>query len=112
MTDLIKCLTCRGKNWSQCLKSATYEQCQVGEVCRAEIRKRNGQIRDMIHGCKQEHACNDQQKQNFTPEGTKSHHQCRPFATRGPSVCRACCSSDNCTKNIRHDYRIDWIIKN
>merc|ERR1712046_337662 len=108
LTDF-KCLTCRGKNLTECLKTATYEHCHIGETCRVEIRKRNGVVREMIHGCKQEHACNDQQKQNFAPPENKSQHQCRPFATRGPSVCRACCSSDNCTENIRHNYRIDWI---
>jgi len=46
-------------------------------------------------GCKSRRACSDNMKQNF--KGKWADRQCKPWAwyTKGPSVCRQCCNTDD-----------------
>ena len=47
-------------------------------------------------GCKQEGACKNMQIQNFQ-NANPDYTQCRPEAKYNESVCRQCCTDDNCT---------------
>ena len=53
-----QCLTCYGAGNTSadtllaCTTTTTYEECNEGDVCMIEMRRRNGQIVDMRTGCK------------------------------------------------------------
>ena len=55
-----QCLTCYGAGntsadtLAACTASTTYDECNEGDVCMIEMRRRNGQIVDMRTGCKGE----------------------------------------------------------
>lgn len=102
-----QCLTCNAVNTTQCAAEGTYETCFVGQTCHFELREKNGIQIQVIKGCKQEHSCHDQRKQNFT-NGKRHHQQCRPGHQRGPSVCRKCCKTENCTENFDTSVRSNW----
>jgi len=89
-----QCWTCDAKNPAECAQDGFWETCFVGQTCRDEVRWRNGKIRQIIQGCKQRHACNDQKGQNFNGEKPRDH-QCSPRRSKGASVCRQCCNGHN-----------------
>ena len=111
-----QCLTCYGAGATSaltlaaCTASTTYNECNEGDVCMIEMRRRNGQIVDMRTGCKgtflakkttkiykndvARHACLNLQRINFMGHAP-FYTQCRPedpLTGRrfGASVCRQC----------------------
>jgi len=103
-----QCLTCVAANLTQCNAVGTMETCYVGETCHFEMRQKNGATIQVKKGCKQEHSCHDQRKQNFVKDNKRHQQQCRPQMRRGPSVCRKCCKEENCTDNFDVNVRSNW----
>lgn len=103
-----QCLTCVASNVTQCEQEGSYETCFVGQTCHFELREKNGEVIQVKKGCKQEHSCHDQRKQNFTQNSNRNHQQCRPGQKRGPSVCRKCCSENGCTEGFDVSIRANW----
>merc|ERR1712130_139408 len=92
-----KCFHCNSKSFTECQETGQYKQC-LGDtdVCMVELRKRNGNIRKVQLGYKQELACENDKVNNFN--GKWAEWQCRPWKwmRHGPSVCRQCCKKDGC----------------
>lgn len=111
--DGASCMTCNGAGSntaatiSMCDANTSYVECEDGDVCMIEQRRRNGELVEMKTGCKARHACLNLQRLNFYPNGEAAHirpwmTQCRPedpLTGRrfGASVCRQCFTT--CTGN-------------
>ena len=56
-------------------------------------------------GCKEFGACKANRKQNFIKG---RFGQCRPDIVNGPSVCRQCCTTDQCTRFYNPKTFLEW----
>lgn len=79
-------------------------------LCMIEVRKRDGEIEGVCMGCKAVDACLNQKAENF-PVG-RYPWQCLPTRTSGPSVCRQCCNTAECTTDFLPTYDDNWITWN
>merc|ERR1712025_163150 len=82
-------------NFTSCYEIGMMKPCAENQgACMIEIRKRDGVMESVCMGCKQIAACKANRAQNFWKS-----RQCRPGASEGPSVCRQCCNTPDCTMN-------------
>ena len=116
----------------ECEKIGVYRTCpHNAQSCMIETRKRNG-IMEQVNqgniyelsacesqylfgsnvsfikvcmGCKEYAACNANRKQNFI---RGRFGQCRPEQPNGPSVCRQCCTTDQCTRFFNPTSYLGW----
>ena len=102
----IKCFTCSASSFSICAAAGSSKTCGRNQVCMLELRKRNQKVIQVHMGCKQRNDCLVQQSQNFMHNNWR-YNQCRPTATRGPSVCRACCEKDLCFGSSEETFSFD-----
>jgi len=82
-------------------------------ACQVEYRSRKGAVEQVSMTCKQEHACNNNKKQNFIDWRLgKWATQCRPERWWTHSVCRQCCTSPSGCFDADTDFttwkRTDW----
>lgn len=99
---LLKCWNCHADSFDLCEQTGYLQTCQENEEsCELEIRERKGFVLQIFTGCKSKEACTNNMANNF--QGTNpAYTQCRP---EGPeegymhSVCRQCCSEENCIKD-------------
>jgi len=106
----ITCFHCDAPTYEECVDIGESKQCAyVGTgppTCMIELRKRNGGLFGVCMGCKAQEACLKQKENNF-PLDPWHPWQCRPTDTAGPSVCRQCCDTDNCTKDFLNTANVD-----
>lgn len=89
----LQCMRCSGKDFKTCNQRGKMVTCAKYEVCMTSVRKRNNKILHVLKDCKQTLACLNMKRHNFNKN--RRPNQCRPWAPRGPSVCRQCCAVDN-----------------
>lgn len=100
----LTCWKCNAKSFDDCEAYGYVETCQSNqESCELEIRERShyksqARIIEQINmGCKQKMACENNHSQNFQGDNP-AYTQCRPEMDYTHSVCRQCCSENNCVK--------------
>jgi len=98
----LKCWKCHADSFDLCEQTGYLQTCQDNEEsCELEIRERKGYVLQILTGCKSKNACLNNMAQNFQGDND-AYTQCRP---EGPtvgymhSVCRQCCSEENCIKD-------------
>jgi len=99
----LSCWTCDAYSFDDCHKKGKLRKCNANEgSCFLEIRERrnngyNGNFKYVCMGCKATDACQNLKAQNFQ-SSDPSKTQCRPESNFTSSVCRQCCTTNNCTK--------------
>merc|ERR1712037_845580 len=104
----LSCWTCHAYSMADCNAQGSLVACQSNqESCELEIRERQGKTEQILMGCKQKMACENNKKQNFWGNNP-SWTQCRPEPGYTHSVCRQCCETDSCTKDWYPTDRPGW----
>merc|ERR1712176_1047200 len=104
----LSCWTCHAYSMADCNAQGSLVACQSNqESCELEIRERQGKTEQILMGCKQKMACENNKKQNFWGNNP-SWTQCRPEPGCTHSVCRQCCETDSCTKDWYPTDRPGW----
>jgi len=93
--EALRCWKCENAvSDTDCKERGRLVQCQTNQnSCFSEYRF-NGVNKLITRRCKQSHACNNNQNQNNQPAWMPT----RCNDVQG-SVCRCCCSTDNCNRN-------------
>merc|ERR1712037_732071 len=110
----LTCWRCDADSFELCESSGSVQTCQPNEgSCELEIRERNGYIMQIRTGCKAKDACEMNMAQNFKQQNPH-YTECRPEPGYTHSVCRQCCSENNCVKEPNWWYpttRTEWAYK-
>merc|ERR1719220_3393778 len=61
----LKCWTCNARNETLCDEEGDNRECNQGQVCSTEVRKRSGVTINVNMGCKQAQACETNHLMNF-----------------------------------------------
>merc|ERR1711920_1155832 len=94
----LTCWKCHARSFDECERRGRQERCSFSQQsCELEIRERRGRIEQIQMGCKQHLACENNKRQNFVGR-IPAWTQCRPESGYEHSVCRQCCTEDQCTK--------------
>merc|ERR1712220_23233 len=110
VSSTAECWSCSEYSLEDCAANGQVEYCRPAgtneeetevfssSMCMVEIRKREGTIEQVKMGCKDRDACATQKANNFLGGKNFKMNQCQPKneAKDSVSVCRQCCSDENC----------------